>query len=148
MKSGYSVLKSLLKIIFFVLVLGIGVVLPAHLARAQQTVVVNPEFEFIRQGSMGVITLSGPGVVGGVAKALDRTYPFFPTSKGYGCLLAVPMETKIQDYPLSITLTLADGSTANWSGTLKVASGQFVNEQPYVLPSEKLFLLSDQIQES
>src|SRR4029078_5387747 len=43
---------------------------------------------------------------------------------------------------------LADGSTASWTGTLKVASGQFVNEQPYVLPSEKIFLLSDQIQES
>jgi murein DD-endopeptidase MepM/ murein hydrolase activator NlpD len=142
-------LKSLLKVIALIVLIGLITVSEAvQSAHAQQTVVVNPEFEFIRQGSVGIVTLSGSGIVGGVVKALDRTYPFFPVSKGYAALLSVPMETKILDYPYSITLMLADGSTAEWQGSLKVAAGQFVNEQPYALPSEKVYLLSDQIQQS
>jgi murein DD-endopeptidase MepM/ murein hydrolase activator NlpD len=118
--------------------------------RAQQAIVINPEFEFIRQGATGIITLSGPDVVSGTAQVLDRTYPFFPTSAGYACLLSVPMETKIKDYPLVVTITRRDGSKAKWDATLKVAEGQFVLEDPknFNLPSEKLNLLRDEVEAS
>src|SRR5262249_5804960 len=113
---------------------------------AQQAVVINPQFDYVRQGTVGIVTLSGPDVVGGVLSTMGRTYPFFPTSDGYACLLAVPLEQKIQDYPMMVTLTRRDGATATWQGTLKVASGQFITENPYTLPNDKIYLLSDDIQ--
>ncbi|MEP7288301.1 MAG: M23 family metallopeptidase [Chloroflexota bacterium] len=129
------------------LVLAILSISVPHLL-AQQAVVVNLEFDYIRQGSLGVVTLSGSDVVGGVATALGRTYPFFPTSKGYASLVTAPLDQKIQDYPLTVTIMTRSGATAHWDGTLKVASGEFVAETPYILPSDKLFLLADQIQKS
>ena len=115
-------------------------------ASAQQAIIVNLGFDYLRQGTMGVITLTGSDVTGGVATVLGRTYPFFQSSQGYSCLLAVPYDQKIQDYPLTVTIRQKDDSTQHWDGTLKVASGQFVNEPPFTIPSDKLFLLSDDIQ--
>ncbi len=117
-----------------------------QLTTAQQAVVINPQFDYVRQGTVGLITLSGADVVGGGLNVLGRTYPFFPTNQGYACLLAVPMDQKIQDYPMTITLIRRDGATATWQGTLKVAAGQFIVENPYTLPNDKIYLLSDDIQ--
>jgi murein DD-endopeptidase MepM/ murein hydrolase activator NlpD len=115
---------------------------------AQESIVVNLNFEYVRQGSVGIITLSGPNVAGGVATALGHSYPFLPTSQGFACLLSVPIDTRIKDYPLNITVVKRDGTSARWDGTLKVASGQFILETPFSLPSDKLFLLNDSIQQS
>ncbi|MCC7451174.1 MAG: M23 family metallopeptidase [Anaerolineae bacterium] len=117
-------------------------------ANAQQQIVVKMDFEFLRQGTAGLVLLTGPDVVGAVASTMDRTFPFFPTSAGYACLLAAPMEQRIKDYPMTITITRRDGSTVNWDGILKVASGQFIAETPFSLPSDKLYLLSDEVQSS
>lgn len=114
--------------------------------RAQQAVVVNQQFDYLRQGSAGVMTVSGPDVVGAVAVVMGRTYPFFPTNSGYASLLAVPLDQKIQDYPLTITLTERNGSTADWNGTVKVASGGFILEDPYTLPADKVYLVNEDIQ--
>jgi len=113
---------------------------------AQQAVVVNQQFDYLRQGTAGVITVSGPDVVGAVAVVMGRTYPFFPTNSGYACLLSVPLDQKIQDYPLTVTLTERNGSTANWLGTVKVASGGFILEDPYTLPADKVYLVNEDIQ--
>ncbi len=119
-------------------------------ASAEQPTVVKLDFDYIRQGTAGVILLTGPDIAAAVASALDRTYPFFPTSQGFVCLLAVPMEQRIKDYPLQITVTRRNGSTATWEGTLKVASGQFIAEDPtqLIMPANKLNLLRDDVQQS
>jgi murein DD-endopeptidase MepM/ murein hydrolase activator NlpD len=117
---------------------------------AQQAIVIHPDFDYLRQGTAGVILLTGPDIAGAVATALGRDYPFFPTSQGYACLLSVPMEQKIKDYPLVVTVTRRDKSTATWQDTLKVASGQFIAEDPasFFLPANKLNLLRDDVQQS
>ena len=137
--------RFLLVLAILIALLGLGAW--QHVS-AQQAIVVNMGFEYVRQGSVGIITLSGANVAGGIATALGRTYQFFPTSQGYAGLLAVPLDTRIKDYPLSITVAKRDGGTAKWDGTLKVASGQFILENPFSLPSDKLYLLNDVIQQS
>ncbi len=56
-----------------------------QLTTAQQAVVINPQFDYVRQGTVGLITLSGADVVGGVLNALGRTYPPYtlPNDKIY-----------------------------------------------------------------
>lgn len=113
---------------------------------AQQPIVINLEFEYLRQGTAGVISLTGPGISGAVAAAVGRTCPFFPVSAGYACLIVVPMEQKIRDYPLIVTVNRVDGTAAKWEGTLKVASGQFVAEPEFNVPSAKFYLLRKDIE--
>src|SRR5258708_27267526 len=107
---------------------------------AQRAVIVNQQFDYLRQGAAGVITVSGPDVVGAVAVVMGRTYPFFPTNSGYACLLSVPLDQEIQDYPLTGTLTERNGSTANWLGTGKRASGGFILEDPCTMPTHTVAL--------
>lgn len=113
---------------------------------AQEAVIVSLDFDDVRQGNAGIVTLSGPNVIGATATAFGHIYPFYPTSNGFACLLSVPMGQKIQSYPLTITMTGKDGSEQHWNGAVKVASGQFIQEMPFNLPSEKLYLLNDNIQ--
>ncbi len=134
----------------FVVVIAVVSAFVGMLARAdaQQQVVVKMDFEYLRQGTAGLVLLTSPDMAGAVASTMDRTFPFFPTSQGYASLFAAPMEQRIKDYPLTITITRRDGSTINWDGTLKVASGQFIAETPFSLPGDKLYLLSDEVQAS
>jgi murein DD-endopeptidase MepM/ murein hydrolase activator NlpD len=127
------------------------VILAGSLTRANaQQIVIHPEFEYIRQGTAGLMTLTGPDVASAAASVFGRTYRFFPTREGFAVLLAVPMDERIKDYPLTVTVTRRDGSTAAWEGMLKVASGQFIQEDPtkLTLPSNKLHLLRDEVQQS
>jgi murein DD-endopeptidase MepM/ murein hydrolase activator NlpD len=115
---------------------------------AQQQIVIDLDFDYIRQGSVGVITLTGPDLTGAQASAFGRAYPFFPTSKGFACLLSVAYTQPIKDYPIQVTLSRQDGSKASWDGTIKVASGEFVAEDPFSLPADKLNLLRGDVQQS
>jgi len=117
-------------------------------AAADQAVVVNLDFDAVPQGNAGVITLSGSNVAGATATALGHVYPFFPKSQGFAGLLSATMDQKIQSYPLTITVTAKDGSTLHWDGTFKVSSGEFIRELPFTLPSNKLYLLNDEIQKN
>jgi murein DD-endopeptidase MepM/ murein hydrolase activator NlpD len=124
-------------------------VLAASLTRAaaQSNIVVSLNFEFVRQGGAGIIRLNGPALAGAAAVAFDRTYTFFPTADGFAAILAVPYDTRIREHPLSITIYDANGGSAQWSGTVRVASGEFIREPQFAIPSDRFFLLQMEIQE-
>lgn len=116
--------------------------------KAQQSIDVRVEFDYLRQGTAGVITLTGPNLAGAIMVALGRTYRFFPTSLGYAALLSVPMDQKIKEYPMMLTAYRSDNSTTTWEGTLKVESGEFIAEPQFTMPSNKAFLLRQEIEQS
>lgn len=113
---------------------------------AQNALVITLNFEFLRQGTAGTISLTGEGVVGGVAAVFDRTFPFFPVTGGFAAVIAVPIEQRIKDYPITVTVYQAGGGSANWTGTLDVFSGEFIREPIFTIPSDKAFLLNPVIQ--
>jgi hypothetical protein len=138
-------MKRLLVALALIALLAFGALM--HI-RAQSAVVITLNFEFLRQGTAGVVSLSGEGVVGGVINAFERAYPFFPVTGGFAALLAVPMEQRIRDYPITVTVYRADGESMTWEGTVKVASGEFIREPAFVLPSDKFHLLDMSVQEN
>ena len=83
-----------------------------------------------------------------VLTAFGRTYPFFPYSKGLVCLLSAALNQKIQDYPVQVVVSRTDGTKVSWEGTVKVASGEFVREDTFTLPADKMNLLRDDVQQS
>ena len=114
----------------------------------QRPIVINPQFDYIRQGSVGIVTMTGPDMASAVLGIFGRTYPFFPSSKGLVCLLSVALDQKIQDYPIQVTVMRKDGTTAAWQGTVKVASGEFAADNPFTLPANKLNLIRDDIEQN
>ncbi len=143
-RLGLRLLTSVVSIVFVsFLILG----LPGA-ASAQQSLVLSVGFDSLRQGTAGVMTLSGPDMAGAVASTMGLSCPFFPVSTGYACLLAVPMDERIRDYPLAITARRTDGSSPTWQGLLKVASGEFVAEPAFTIPASKFYLLRPDIEAS
>ncbi len=138
-------MKKLLVVLGLTASLGFGALM--HI-RAQSALVITLNFEFLRQGTAGVVSLSGADIAGGVISAFERTYPFFPVTGGFAALLAVPMDQRIRDYPIRVTVYRAGGETLTWEGTLKVASGEFIREPAFTLPSDKFHLLDMTVQES
>lgn len=115
-------------------------------SKAQANIVINLNFDYVRQGGVGVISLSGPEIVGGVLSAFDRTYPFFPSTGGFSALLSVPIEQRIREYPVRITVYTAGGSALAWDGVVKVESGEFIRENQFTIPSAKYHLLDPEVQ--
>jgi murein DD-endopeptidase MepM/ murein hydrolase activator NlpD len=115
---------------------------------AAAPIVITLDFEYLRQGTAGVIQLSGPDIQGAKASALGHTCRFFAVRSGYACLMAVPMDQRIKDYPLDVMVSRRDGSSSAWQGTLKVASGQFIAEPAFNIPSDKFYLLRADIEAS
>ena len=114
---------------------------------AQPQVTVATQFDFIRQGHVGVVTLSGADVAGGIILTLDRAYPFFPTSTGFAALLAVPLDPKLsKEYPMTVTVYLTNGETITSESLLRVESGEYISEKSFVLPKDKVYLLDLGIQ--
>jgi len=145
MKNSVLKPRSLIILILFI-VSGLGTA-PSIYA-APPPIIIDLKFDYLRQGTAGIITLSGPGLAGAAAATLGRTCRFFATRDGFACLIAVPMEQSIKDYPLLVTLNKVDGSSANWEGKLKVASGQFIAETTFNVPSSKFYLLREGIEAS
>jgi len=117
-------------------------------ATAQSQIVITKEFDYIEQGTVGIIKVVGTDLAGGVAVIFDRQYPFFPTSQGLACLISVDMTQRIKDYPIKVTLYQVDGNAINWEDTVKVNSGGFIAEPSFILPSNKLNLLNPVVQEN
>ena len=125
-----------------------GLLGAARPALAEQPVTVKLEFDFLRQGSAGVIMLTGQNITGATAFVFGRGYPFFPVSQGFACLMSVSIYAQIKDYPMNIVIDTKDGTSTTWEGSLKVAEGQFITETPFVMPSDKRYLLRDDVQQS
>ncbi len=114
-------------------------------AQTAQAPSVRYDFQFIRQGQMGLVEIDGANLTGATAVAMGHTYVCYPTSTGAACPIAVPMAQAIKDTPLSITINHADGTTTPWSSSFAVASGQFIATN-FVLPGNLMYLTRDDIQ--
>lgn len=115
-------------------------------ALAQNQIVITKEFDFIEQGSVGAIRVTGEGLAGGVADAFERQYPFFPTAGGFAALISVEMTQRIKEYPVKVTLYSANGGTVQWEDVIKVNAGGFIAEPNFVLPRDRMNLLNPDIQ--
>lgn len=130
-------------------IIGIAVIVTSSVltrVAAQPSIVINKEFQFIEQGSVGVIRVTGPDIVNAEARVFDRVYPFFTITQGFATLISVDMRQRIREYPLTVTLSMKNGTQVKWEDKVKVNSGGFIAEPNFVLPSDRLYLLNPDIQ--
>jgi murein DD-endopeptidase MepM/ murein hydrolase activator NlpD len=138
-----ATLRRVMVVSLTILVLLTRIGIPVN---AQQPLTVTGDVQALRQGTAGLLFVNGDGIAGAGVSVFERNIPCFPSSRGFACFVAVPIEQKIANYPIKVTANRADQSTVAWDGTLKVLAGRFVVGR-ITLPRSKLNLLVPQIQQ-
>lgn len=106
---------------------------------------VRLEFQDIKQGRIGVISILDTSFSRATASIMNREYDCYPVRQGGSCPIAVPMDQPPQDYPLVLTVTQPDGSTVTRSLSITIAKGSFITERLF-LPGNLEWLLRDDVQ--
>jgi hypothetical protein len=117
-------------------------------AYAQETpplLAINYEFQAIKQGQIGLISITGVNLSRGVARTFDREFPCYPSRLGLTCVLAAPIDQPIRAYDLTIDIFAQDGSKTTRGGQVTVAGGGFIAES-FTLPGNLNYLLRDDVQ--
>lgn len=90
------------------------------------------EFDWIRQGQVGILHLSGEGIQWAYAKFMRQTFLFFPDPRcGEKCIdqiavLSAPMTATLEFHPLTVKVYYEDGSDETIEDSIRVnASGRF-----------------------
>ena len=103
-------------------------------------------FKAIQQGRAGLILVNGSHLPAVSVTAFGRIYPCFPTHAGFGCLLAVPMDQLVKTgYPVTVNVTISDGTTLPATNSFAVSPGGFLAET-LNLPRSLLYMLQDDVQ--
>ena len=112
---------------------------------AAQSITIQFGFRFVRQGQVGIVTITDAHVTAANIVVMDRSYLCFPTAQGAGCFIAVPMNQPIKAYPITITAVENGGNPIVWNGSFQVASGVFIDET-LSLPGNLTYLLQDDVE--
>lgn len=117
------------------IVLAIGLVVsvaPGWAVQAQDSgavdFAVELRFETLRQGSVGVMYVTGDGIAGARARFLNRLIDFYERDGEWYGLLAANMEQKPDTYPLEIFAWYEDGTRQTWQGEVLVVDGEFIRQ--------------------
>jgi len=112
---------------------------------AAQSITIQFGFRFVRQGQVGIVTITDAHVTAADIMVMDRSYLCFPIAQGAGCFIAVAMNQSIKTYPLTINIVENGGNPIVWNGTFQVVSGVFIDET-LSLPANLTYLLQDDVE--
>lgn len=121
---------------------------------------VTQEFDWIRQGQVGILRLSGEGIEWGYARFLRHTFLFFPDPRCTNAqvengpeiepchdliaILSAHMSTTLEFHPLTVKVYYQDGSDEIIEDSIRVAYGEF-GEEELTLPGSLLPLLEPEV---
>jgi hypothetical protein len=103
--------------------------LPAGFTAAQSSstsrAVILPDFQFIRQGRVGVVRVSGTDVAEVRAVFQERIHYFYRDGSEFVGMLSADMESEIELYPVQFWIKYTDGSAERIDQDIKVESGEY-----------------------
>lgn len=108
------------------------------------------EFDWIRQGQVGILHLSGERIQWAYAKFMRQTFLFFPDPRcGEKCVdqiavLSAPMTATLEFHPLTVRVYYEDGSDETIEDNIRVAYGEF-GEEELILPADLVPLLEPEV---
>ncbi len=103
-------------------------------------------FERIKQGRVGVVGLSGDGIVGARVDFLGKLIDFYQGQDGqFYALLSVSMEQPVREYDTTFYAILPDDSRKSITAKVAVASGEFLR-QDVEIPSERAYLIDPEVE--
>lgn len=106
---------------------------------------ISLEFQWIRQGHVGIVRVSGVEIVEVRAVFQDRLYRFYPDPLGYVGLVSADMDKDIGIYVMQVWITYADGSAERIDQEVEVNYGEFGRSEVTVSAS-LLPLMEDDVE--
>jgi murein DD-endopeptidase MepM/ murein hydrolase activator NlpD len=139
---------AIVSIILSVIILAAGGLVTFSRATASPDragpVSISLEFEWIRQGRVGVVRVTGENLAEVRAVFQERVFHFYPASDGRGFLglISAFMFGDIGTYPMQVWVQYADGSSERVDQDISVTHGEFgrvdltlpVSMQPLLQP--------------
>jgi hypothetical protein len=89
------------------------------------SVTVSYDFQWIRQGRVGIVRVTGPDVAEVRAVFQGRVYHFYPEDNGFTGLISADMNSDIEPYTMQVWVKHDDGSTERVDKDIDVESGEF-----------------------
>jgi len=104
------------------------------------------DFQWIRQGSVGVVRVIGVDIADVRAVFQDRVHPFYSEKGGFTGLIAADMEQDVGQYPLQVWVRYLDGTSERIDKTIEVNYGEFGRADVY-LPASLMPLLERSVED-
>lgn len=133
-----------LSLLILIVLTSAGVV--AAQSPAARSVSISYDFKWIRQGSVGIVRVSGPDLADVRAVFQERVHPFYWDGQRFVGLIAADMEQDVGTYPLQVWVRYQDGSSERIDREIEVNYGEF-GRADVVLPASLTPLLDQQVED-
>ncbi|GAB4428212.1 MAG: M23 family metallopeptidase [Anaerolineae bacterium] len=133
-----------LSLLILIVLTSAGVV--AAQAPSARPIIINYDFKWIRQGSVGIVRVTGPDLADVRAVFQERVHPFYWDGQRFVGLIAADMEQDVGSYPLQVWVRYQDGSSERIDKTIEVNYGEF-GRADVVLPASLTPLLDQQVED-
>ncbi len=129
-------------------VTGLAVLAPATAAPDRAgSVRLSFEFEWIRQGRVGVVRATGEELAEVRAVFQGRIFHFYPEGDGFTGLVSADMVQDVGTYPMQVWIKCADGSAERLDEEIEVNYGEF-GRTDITLPARLQDLLVAEVEEA
>lgn len=108
-------------------------------------VAITLQFQWIRQGRVGTVRVTGENLASVRAMFQDRLYYFYPDDEGFTGLLSTDMDGDIGDYPLYVWVEYTDGTTERLERQVAINHGEF-GRTDITLPQSMVPLLEPEVE--
>lgn len=114
--------------------------------QAAGPVSITYDFQWIRQGSVGIVRVMGADIADVRAVFQERVHPFYSEKGGFTGLIAADMEQDVGQYPLQVWVRYLDGTSERIDKTIEVNYGEFGRAEVY-LPASLMPLLERSVED-
>lgn len=83
------------------------------------------DFQWIRQGQVGVVRVNGDGIAEARAVFQERVFYFYPERDGFIGLISASMERDVGAYVMQVWIKYADGTSERVDQSVQVNYGEF-----------------------
>ena len=89
------------------------------------SVSISYDFQWIRQGRVGIVHVTGTDIAEVRGVFQERLYPFYPEKQGFVGLISADMNQDIGTYPFQVWIKYTDGKGERIDKEIEVNYGEF-----------------------
>jgi len=143
------------RIAFYLIVLlaltGLGAIAAPALVAAEPNrtgpVSITYDFQWIRQGRVGIVRVRGADIADVRAVFQERVHQFYWDGRGFVGLIAADMFQDVGQYPFQVWVRYLDGSSERIDETIEVNYGEF-GRTDVTLPASLMPLLDQTVEDN
>lgn len=133
--------------VVIVVIAAVGALYVSAEPDAAGPVSITLDFEWIRQGRVGIVRVSGPEIADVRAVFQDRVFHFYPEDGAWVGMLSADIEYLVDDYPMQVYIQYENGESELIEQSVRAEDGQF-GRSDVTLPPSLFPLLEPEVEEA